>query len=114
MALPQHLDIRLVYIVAGVLFSTAAQIFMKVATRYEVLRISWLVLIGGSIAAYLGSFVMYYLALRYFPISKVSPVMTIGVVVLVVAFGVLTGEILTARQMAGLLFGVLSLVLLLV
>lgn len=39
--------------------------------------------------------------------------MTIGVVVLVVAFGVLTGDILTTRQTTGILFGDLSLVLLL-
>lgn len=114
MALSQHLDLRVVYIIAGVLFSTVAQIFMKVATGHEALRIPWLALIGGSIVAYLGSFVMYYLALKHFPISKVSPVMTVGVVVLVVAFGILTGEILTTRQMTGILFGVLSLVLLLV
>lgn len=114
MAFFQQLDANIGYIVAGVFFSTTAQIFMKLATGYEVWSLMWLTLITGSIGSYVGSFVMYYLALKHFPISKVSPIMTIGVVVLVVAFGVLTGEVLSARQITGILFGALSLALLLI
>ncbi|NNK95325.1 MAG: EamA family transporter [Desulfobacterales bacterium] len=108
------LDIRIAYIVAGVLFSSSAQVFLKLATRYQDAHVQWYGLIFSSAMSYLVSFVMYYFALKAFPISKVSPVMTVGVVVLVVLFGVLTGEMLSVRQTLGIIFGVFSILLILI
>jgi drug/metabolite transporter (DMT)-like permease len=105
------LDIKLIYIIAGIVFSAGAQIFMKIATGHEILRFPWLILISGSIMSYALAFSMYYVALKYFPISRVSPAMTVGVVILVVLFGLFSGEILTPKQLTGILFGIIAIFL---
>lgn len=106
-------DVRFLYIGAGIICSSAAQICMKLATSHEVLRLPWVSLIFLSIFSYSLSFLMYYLALKHFPISRVSPIMTVGVVMLVVLFGVFAGEVLSLQQILGILLGILAIILLL-
>jgi len=86
---------------------------MKLATSQDVLRFPWISLIFLSIFSYSVSFFMYYLALKHFPISRVSPIMTVGVVMLVVLFGVFAGEVLSLQQSLGIFLGVLAIILLL-
>ena len=107
----QH--ITFFYIIFGVIFSATAQICMKMATDVQMMRPTWILLITGSVLSYLISFVMYYFALKYYPISRVSPVMMTGVVILVVLYGFLTGEVLSIKQMIGILLGVFAIFLIL-
>ncbi len=100
-------------VMSGILFSSLAQICMKRATIFEVKSISWLLYLGGSLSCYILSFIAYYLALKYFSISKVSPIMTIGVVLIVVAYGIWAGETVTAKHAFGLFLGAVSIFLIL-
>lgn len=106
-------DSKIAYIVGGIFCSALAQIFMKQATHHDLFRLAWLSFIGLSGISYLLSFVLYYFALKYYPISRVSPIMTIGVVVLVVFFGLFSGEVLSTRQLMGITGGVFSILLIL-
>jgi len=102
-----------IYVVGGIVFSSLAQIFLKRATLLEAKEVYWFWSVSSSALCYLISFAAYYMALRQFSISRISPVMTVGVVLIVVAYGYWMGETVTARQSIGVLFGVISILLLL-
>ncbi len=102
-----------VYVVGGILSSSLAQICMKRATLFESSQIHWIVYIFGSLLCYLLSFSAYYLALRHFSISKISPVMTLGVVLLVVAYGMWAGETVTFKHALGILLSAVAIFLIL-
>ncbi len=106
-------DFKWLYMAGGVLFSSLAQICLKQATLLEDKQLQWFFYITESIFFYFFSFVAYYMALQYFAISKVAPVMTIGVVLLVVLYGIWIGETMNWKNMLGLLSGSVSLALLL-
>lgn len=102
---------KFVYVVLGVFFSAAAQICLKKATSITLLTVWWSGAIALSLLCYGLSFVLYYFSLKYLPISKVSPVMTVGVVILTVIFGVFSGETLALRHVIGLCIGAVSILL---
>ena len=102
-----------IYVLGGILFSSLAQITLKRATLLEAREAVWLACIAGSALCYLVSFAAYYMALRHFQISRISPVMTVGVVLIVVAYGYWVGETVTARHSLGVLFGIISIMLIL-
>jgi drug/metabolite transporter (DMT)-like permease len=64
------------YVVAVLFCSALAQICMKRATLWEIHDPHWYAYIVGSALSYLVSFACYYMALRVFSISRISPVMT--------------------------------------
>ena len=101
------------YVVGGIFCSSLAQILLKRATLFEARETLWMFCIAGSALSYLTSFIAYYLALRQFSISRISPLMTVGVVMIVVAYGYWMGETVTARQSLGIIFGVVSILLIL-
>ena len=99
------------YVIGGILFSSLAQVCLKRATSYEDNQTWWLVYVASSVLSYGLAFAAYYLALRHFSISRVAPIMTVGVIVIVVAYGVLAGETITTRHAAGIVLGVLAILL---
>jgi drug/metabolite transporter (DMT)-like permease len=99
------------YVALGIFLSAAAQVCLKKATSFKMWSATWNGTIGLSLFCYSLSFVLYYLALRSLPISKVSPVMTVGVVVLTVSFGIFSGETLLLRNIVGLFVGICSILL---
>ena len=102
-----------IYVLGGILFSSLAQIILKRATLFEAKELFWMFSISGSAVCYCISFIAYYLALRQFSISRISPVMTVGVVLIVVAYGYWMGETVTIRHSLGVLFGIISILLIL-
>ena len=101
---------KYLFVFSGILFSAFAQISMKKATNFDERSILWISVLIVSVLFYFASFVSYYYALKSFPISKIAPVMTVGVVGLVVAFGVLTGEHVTATQGVGILLAAVAII----
>jgi len=101
------------YVICGICFSSLAQICMKRATMYDTWDVLWIMHIIGSGSSYLLSFIAYYFALTQFSISKISPIMTIGVVIIVVIYGIGTGESVSTKQIFGILLGLVSLSLIL-
>lgn len=99
---------------APVFFSAAAQLLLKLAALKKWKSTAWLLAMSSSIAAYLLAFVLYSVAVRYFPVSLASPVNTISVMLLVIIGGILFyGEPFGLRQTLGMVFGALSMLLLL-
>ncbi len=102
-----------IYVLGGIVFSSLAQILLKRATFLEATQTPWFLSVAGSSFCYLISFAAYYMALRQFSISRIAPVMTVGVVLIVVAYGYWMGEHITARQSLGVLFGIIGIILIL-
>lgn len=95
-----------------VVFSTGAQLLLKVASRYDTRSVSWSVVIGLSIAAYFVAFLLYSITVRYFPISVAGPVNTIAVMLLVAFFGIAVWhEPFEAKRILGIGFGIAALLL---
>lgn len=86
---------------------------MKQATAFEGKQLLWALCLLGSMSCYLLSFVAYYQAIKHFPISRVSPVMTVGVVVIIVLYGIFLGEKISLQHAIGLLLGIFSIFLIL-
>jgi len=67
-------------------------------------------ILGGL--SYLISFGIYAYALKIFNLSKISPVMTIGTMLLVVLAGILLfKEVITSKQVLGIILGLVSIAL---
>ncbi len=98
---------------SGIILSASAQIFLKISAMHEIKDYRWVGLVVLSVCFYGLAFFIYSLVLKHFPISIISPIMTVGTVGLVVVSGVLMGEILTLYQVAGLILGLVSIVLIL-
>ena len=101
------------YVACGILFSALAQICLKRAALLDSRQTHWILYIAGSMASYMFAFIAYYLALRHFEISVISPVMTIGVVSIVVLYGMWAGETIDTRHAIGLLLGIAAIFLIL-
>ena len=86
----------------GVACSACAQILAKLAARHETMSGKWMGLFGGAIACYGAAFLLYVFILRLFPISRISPAMTVAVAAIVVAFGISIGEKMFPYQWVGL------------
>lgn len=104
---------KLVPVISGILFSSLAQLNLKKASQVMMSSMEWYGVLLLSIICYAISFLSYYYALKYFPLSRIGPVMTVGVVTLVVLFGMLTGEIINWRQGLGICMSIFAIVLLL-
>lgn len=100
-------------VAGGITFSAAAQVLLKVSSMLDSRGYSWFALIVASVILYGFSFVLYTLILKHFPLSVISPVMTIGTVALVVTCGVIMGESLSFGKVSGIVLGLLSIVLIL-
>jgi drug/metabolite transporter (DMT)-like permease len=104
---------RYVLVVMGVLTSASAQIMLKRATQFEILTKAWFLYIFLSVFLYFISFALYFYILRVFPISKIYPVMTICVIILITSYGFFIGEHIPIKQMVGLVLGMCSIYLIL-
>lgn len=101
------------YVIGGISCSSLAQICIKQATNLAEKEFVWAIYLLSSILFYGLSFIAYYLALKEFPISRIAPIMTIGVVMIIVCYGFLTGETIYTKQLIGLAFGAVSIFLIL-
>jgi len=106
-------NLKWFYVISGILSSSLAQICMKRATLFEGRQVFWISCILASISCYIFSFLAYYMALKYFTISKISPIMTVGVLLIVVFYGIWAGESVSAQHALGLMLGVVSIYLIL-
>ena len=66
---------------------------------------------GISAVSYGFSFILYSRVLKYYPINKIYPAMTVGQIILITLFGLYIGEIIDGRHALGLLLGAVSIYL---
>lgn len=105
--------IKLLLVFSGIVTSTVAQIMLKKSTGFQFLKeynFFFYLFLGAFF--YLFSFVIYAYILKVFNLSKISPVMTTGTMLLVVVAGVLIfKEDLTPKQILGIFIGLVSIIL---
>jgi len=98
--------IKYLFIILGILSSAIAQMFLKKTSGLSFGNIAYFIYFGLAGMFYAVSFVLYTLILKYFPISKISPVMTLGTMTMVVILGILMfHEIITIKQLIGMIIG---------
>ncbi len=95
-------------VIIAVLATTLAQILLKKASIYDAKTFNWLLLMGFAASSYAFSFVLYSRVLKYFPINKVYPAMTVGQLILITIFGLMIGEAVGVRHAIGLVLGALA------
>jgi drug/metabolite transporter (DMT)-like permease len=71
----------------GIVFSALAQLLIKQASDFEALSLKWNIYAIGSAGSYFISFVLYFYIMKNFNLSRIAPLMTCGVVLLVVLLG---------------------------
>lgn len=94
-----------ILVVLGILATALAQVLLKKASYYEVKTTSWLLYMGVSAASYGFSFLLYSRVLKYYPLNKIYPAMTVAQIMLITLYGLLIGELITQRHALGLLLG---------
>ncbi len=98
------------YVVLGVLITAAAQILLKIGSSFEILKTKWFIYLFLSLSCYSVSFVAYYLALRYFDISKISPIMMSSIICIITAYGFFSGEQINLSRIFGILMAIISII----
>lgn len=106
--------IKYLLIIIGILSSSMAQIMQKKASVYEFKDFNFFLFLGFGGLFYLISFGLYAIVLKYFPISKLSPVMAIGVMIIVIIAGIFVfNEKISVKQAIGIIMGISSIYLIL-
>ena len=100
-------------VVVGVFATAFAQILLKKASYFEIRSYQWLAYMAVSAVSYSFSFILYSRILKFYPLNKIYPAMTVGQIVLVTLYGIVIGEAIAGRHALGLLFGALSIYLIL-
>jgi uncharacterized membrane protein len=104
---------QLSLVVIAVIATAFAQVLLKKASVYDIKSSPWLVYMGISAVSYGISFILYSRVLKYYPLNKIYPAMTVGQIILVTLYGLWIGEAVGGRHAIGMLFGILSIYLIL-
>jgi drug/metabolite transporter (DMT)-like permease len=96
------------FVILGIISTAVAQIFLKRSSSYEILGTNWILCLFLSLSSYAISFLTYYLALRYYDISKISPIMMASIVSLVAVYGFYAGEQFNFTKLFGIVLAAVS------
>ena len=103
---------KYLFIALGILSSAIAQMLLKKASALSFRDGLYYFYFCSAGVSYVVSFVLYTLILKYFPITKISPVMTLGTMTVVIILGVLIfHEIISIKQMIGIALGAVAIIL---
>ena len=98
----------------GVLLTVSAQVLLKSTSFHEFWSKKFIIYVLMSMTAYCLAFLAQSYVMRFFPLSKISPVMSIATMILVFVSGLLFfQETLALKQTVGVLLGVVSIYLIL-
>lgn len=97
----------------GILATACAQVLLKRAAPHAVPSTLWLLYMGLAAGAYTISFILYSRVLKYYPLNKIYPAMTVAQIILITLYGLVVGEVIDVRHALGLLFGIVSIYLIL-
>jgi multidrug transporter EmrE-like cation transporter len=100
-------------VLIAILLTAFAQVLLKKAADFEIMTSSWIIFFGSSAVAYELSFVMYSRILKYFPLNKIYPAMTVAQIIVITLCGFLLGEVVGGRHALGLVLGAIAIYLLL-
>lgn len=97
-----------IYVIVGILSTVLAQISLKRAGAYNVFQFKWVVFLSLSLLTYAISFISYYMALKFYDISKIQPIMMASIATVIVLYGFAVGEVINHFRIAGILFAIVS------
>ncbi len=98
----------------GVLLTVSAQALLKSTSFYELGSKKFILFMIGSMLTYCLAFLAQSYVMRLFPLSKVSPAMSVATMVLVFVAGVLFfKEQIFLKQVIGIVLGAVSVYLIL-
>jgi len=104
--------IKYLFAVLGILSSTIAQALLKKTSALSFKDASYYIYFCFAGLFYVVSLGLYTLLLRHFPITKISPVMTLGTMMMIIIFGILMfNETITYKQMIGIVLGMAAIIL---
>jgi drug/metabolite transporter (DMT)-like permease len=101
----------ILFVFFGIITSAAAQIFLKIGSSFELFQFRWYLHLVFSLLSYAIAFFSYYLALKYFDISKISPIMMASIVSIVAIYGFLSGESFTYSKIFGIILSFVAIFL---
>lgn len=103
---------KYLFALLGVTFAVAAQILLKSASLSNSMSKKWLIYMIFSAVSYAIAFLFQSFIYKYFSLSKIAPTLSTAIMLFVILAGVwLFNESLQPRQIVGILFGVLSIYL---
>ena len=100
-------------VLIAILLTAFAQVLLKKAADFEIMTSSWIVFFGSSAVAYAVSFVLYSRILKYFPLNKIYPAMTVAQIIVITLCGFMLGEVVGGRHALGLVLGAIAIYLIL-
>ena len=100
-------------VLIAILLTAFAQVLLKKAADFEIMTSSWIIFFGSSAVAYALSFVLYSRILKYFPLNKIYPAMTVAQIIVITVCGYFLGEAIGGRHAAGLVLGAVAIYLIL-
>lgn len=105
--------INLLAIPLGILLSAGAQLLLKKGGHYGFKDYHFLIYFCLAGTAYGLAFGVYSYLLRSFPLSRISPIMTLGTMIVVILSGVfLFKEQISLQNGIGIVLGIVALTLL--
>ncbi len=99
------------FVIIGIAATSLAQILLKIGSSSTIFSKGWIVFLLVSLITYSISFVCYYLALKFYNITKISPIMMASTVSIVAAYGFLAGENINLSNIMGIFLAIFSIVL---
>ena len=105
--------IKYILVPVGAVLTALAQIGLKKTSTFDNLSREWFLYLLLSLLLYGIAFFNYLYLLRQFPISKIYPVMTVVVILIITGYGFLIGETINLRHLIGIVLGMGSVYLLL-
>lgn len=106
--------IKYLLIPVGAVLSALAQIVLRKTSTYANLTRPWILFLMLSCFLYATSLFIYLYLLRQYPISKIYPIMTVVVILIITLYGFIIKETITIRHLIGVALGVGAVYLLLV
>ncbi len=108
------MDYKFLLIFLTILLAAIAQTSLKKGGFYNVNQTELYLFVGLGAALYIVVFFLQVYLLRFYPVSKLTPVITIGSMVLIVILGMMIfQETMNPKQVMGVVLGGVSIYLLL-
>ena len=96
-----------------IILLAVAQLSLKKGAFYTFKQTEFYIFVGAGAVIYIATFFLQVYLLRYFPVSKLTPMLTIGSMLLIVIMGMyLFSETIGIKQGVGIFLGAVSIYLL--
>lgn len=106
--------VKYAIVAVGVLLTVSAQVLLKFTSNHQLGSRNFILFVVASMLTYCLAFLAQSYLMRLFPLSKISPAMSIATMVLVFLAGVLLfKEQLFFKQIVGVILGAVAVYLIL-